>query len=48
MGHAIGVAVKLLLFGLVIKLLLLVGLVFWFYGSHPQKETSARSTGNCS
>ena len=33
MGHAIGVA---------IKLLLLVGLVFWFYGSHPQKETGTR------
>lgn len=40
MGHAVAVAIKILLFGLVIKLLLLVGLVFWFY--RPRKETAAR------
>jgi cbb3-type cytochrome oxidase subunit 3 len=40
MTHAIGVAFKFLLFGLVIKLLLLAGLVFWFY--RPQKQTAAR------
>jgi hypothetical protein len=42
MWHAIGVAVKFLLIGLVIKLLLLVSLAFWFYSRHPQKKVGAR------
>lgn len=45
MWHAIGVAVKFLLVGLAIKLLLLLGLAVWIYGRHPQRLVESRSSG---
>jgi len=41
MWHAVGVAVKFLLVGLVIKLLLLISVAFWFYSRHPRREAGA-------